>query len=98
MILSPEAERLLSAANRKLTQQYPGDRPLRQPIHTVYGGAQLYKAETTRRLGELALRQMARYAPDAVALARGVGFVPAATFEAAGPSDVAALRAAFESD
>jgi hypothetical protein len=49
-------------------------------------------------LGELALRQLARYAPDAVALARGVGFVPPATFDAAGPSDAAALRAAFDGD
>ena len=30
--------------------------PARQPVHTVYGGAHLFKAETTPRLGELALR------------------------------------------
>ena len=41
----------LAVANRKLTATYPGDRPARQPIHTVYVGAQLYKAETTQRLG-----------------------------------------------
>ena len=41
---------------------------------------------------------MARYAPDAVALARGVGFVPAATFDAPGAPDATALRAAFERD
>src|SRR5206468_8667514 len=87
----------LEQANRAWARLYPGDAPARQPIHTVYGGAQLYKAETTRRLGELALRQLTRYAPDAVALARGVGFVPAATFDGAG-TDAAALRAAFERD
>ena len=48
----------LAAANRKLAATFPGDRPARQPIHTVYGGAQLYKAETTRRLGELALARV----------------------------------------
>src|SRR5258708_31164555 len=64
----------LSTANRKLSQTYPGDRPARQPIHTVYGGAQLYKAETTRRLGELALGSLAAFAPDATELASGVGF------------------------
>ena len=85
----------LGQANRAWARLYPGDPPARQPIHTVYGGAHLYKAETTRRLGELALRQMARYAPDAVALARGVGFVPAATFDGPGAPDAAALRAAF---
>jgi citrate lyase beta subunit len=86
---------VLEQANRAWARRYPGDASARQPIHTVYGGAHLYKAETTRRLGELALRQMARYAPDAVALARGVGFVPTATFETL---DAVALRAAFESD
>jgi citrate lyase beta subunit len=85
----------LTQANRAWASRYPGDPPARQPIHTVYGGAHLYKAETTRRLGELALRQMARYAPDALALARGVGFLPGESFDA---SDAGALRAAFESD
>jgi hypothetical protein len=85
----------LAHANRGWARLYPGDPPARQPIQTVYGGAHLYKAETTRRLGELALRHMARYAPDAEALARGVGFVPAATFE---EKDVGALRALFERD
>ena len=43
----------LGAANRAFMQVYPGDRPARQPVHVVYGGAQLYKAETTQRLGEV---------------------------------------------
>jgi citrate lyase beta subunit len=64
----------LSLANRKLSVAYPGDRPARQPIHTVYGGAQLYKAETTRRLGELALASFATFAPTPTELALGVGF------------------------
>ncbi|HEX4510222.1 MAG TPA: hypothetical protein VH328_09095, partial [Burkholderiaceae bacterium] len=71
-----EALAALGDANRRFGHRYPGDPSLRQPIHTVYGGAHLYKAETTRRLGELALAHVARYAPDAPALARGVGFVP----------------------
>jgi citrate lyase beta subunit len=71
----------LGEANRAFAAHYPGDRPARQPVHTVYGGAQLYKAETTRRLGELALRAMDRYAPDPIELARGVGFASAAALE-----------------
>jgi hypothetical protein len=86
---------VLGEANRAWGRLYPGDAPARQPIHTVYGGAQLYKAETTQRLGELALGHLARYAPDAFALARGVGFVAATALEGA---DVRALRAAFERD
>ena len=85
----------LGEANRALGRLYPGDASARQPIHTVYGGAHLYKAETTQRLGEIALRHLATYAPDAVALARGVGFVPPKTFD---DEDVSALRAAFERD
>jgi citrate lyase beta subunit len=64
----------LAAANRAAAARYPGDRPARQPVHTVYGGAHLYKAETTRRLGELALRAMDSYARDPDELMRGVGF------------------------
>jgi hypothetical protein len=67
----------LAAANLAFARHYPGDSPARQPIHTVYGGAHLYKAETTRRLGELALRHLATYAPDAASFAAAVGFAPA---------------------
>jgi citrate lyase beta subunit len=67
----------LAEANRTFARHYPGDSPARQPIHTVYGGAHLYKAETTRRLGELALRHLATYAPDAPTFAGAVGFAPA---------------------
>ena len=42
---------------------------MRQPVHVVYGGAQLFKADTTRKLGRLAERILAEYAPDAAALA-----------------------------
>src|SRR6187549_3474788 len=69
----------LSQANRAFSAVYPGDRPARQPVHTVYGGAQLYKAETTQRLGELALKSFEAYASNAIELATGVGFLsPAA--------------------
>jgi citrate lyase beta subunit len=73
----------LAAANRKLASAYPGDRPARQPIHTVYGGAQLYKAETTARLGELALQSLETFAPTPAELAAGVGLSPALVANAA---------------
>ena len=85
----------LDRANRAFARQYPGDPPARQPIHTVYGGAHLYKAETTGRLGELALAHLDRYAPDAVSLARAIGFVPTASFEEV---DHPTLRTAFQTD
>jgi citrate lyase beta subunit len=64
----------LAGANHAFARRYPGDPPSRQPVHTVYGGAHLYKAETTQRLGELALRHLTRHAPDPEAFARAVGF------------------------
>jgi citrate lyase beta subunit len=69
----------LGAANQALARVYPGDRAARQPVHTVYGGAHLFKADTARRLGELALRSLATYAPDAATLARGVGLTATST-------------------
>ena len=63
----------LRASHGRLAARYPGDRSARQPVHTVYGGAQLYKAETPRRLGELALGALDAYAADARDFARAVG-------------------------
>jgi citrate lyase beta subunit len=48
----------------------------RQPVHTVYGGAQLFKAETPARLGSLALELIRNYTPDASSLAECVGLPP----------------------
>jgi citrate lyase beta subunit len=42
----------------------------RQPIHSVYGGAHLFKADTARKLGATALRTLDDHAPDAASLAR----------------------------
>ena len=50
----------------------------RQPIHTVYGGAHLFKADTAARLGATALRALDEHAPDASALAEVLGIAPAA--------------------
>ncbi len=48
----------------------------RQPIHTVYGGAQLFKAETPARLGTLALQLIRNYTPDASSFAECLGMPP----------------------
>lgn len=59
----------LSRANRRYQQAYPGDREALQPIHTLYGGAQLYQAGTTQKIGQLALQSWQQHAPDAERLA-----------------------------
>ncbi|HYJ11240.1 MAG TPA: phosphoenolpyruvate kinase [Polyangiaceae bacterium] len=69
----------LARANQRLAASYPGDRAARQPIHTVYGGAQLYKAETTRRLGELALASLEAFGGTPEQLAAGIGLPSGST-------------------
>jgi hypothetical protein len=63
------ARAALTQSNQEYTQAYPGESPSRQPVHTVYGGAQLFKAETARKMGQLALAALREYAPDAKTLA-----------------------------
>ena len=59
----------LKAGNDRFAAAFPGESEARQPVHTVYGGAQLYRASTTGRMGQVALATFARYAPDGAALA-----------------------------
>ena len=59
----------LDKANLRVAEQFPGDSPARQPVHTVYGGAHLFKADAAQKLGAVALRSLQEHAPDAAALA-----------------------------
>ncbi len=62
----------LSEAERRFGKQYPGESGARQPVHTVYGGAHLFKASTAKKLGELGTRVLQTYAPDAFTFARAL--------------------------
>src|SRR5688500_9632121 len=98
MTLADEAKAHLDAlgvANRAFMQNYPGDRASRQPVHTVYGGAHLFAADTAQRLGELAQQSLATYGGDAFEFAHAVGFVPEGAIDA---GRAHALQAAFERD
>jgi citrate lyase beta subunit len=57
----------------RVAERYPGDSGARQPVHTVYGGAHLFSAETAKKLGELAIRSLDTYAPDAKVFAEAIG-------------------------
>ena len=59
----------LGTANLAFQKTYPGDKPDRQPVHTVYGGANLFKSDTCVKMGEIALRSLQTYAPNFVVLA-----------------------------
>ncbi|MEO7933013.1 MAG: phosphoenolpyruvate kinase [Chthoniobacterales bacterium] len=63
----------LAAANRAFMQTYPGESARRQAVHSVYGGAHLFKADSPQRLGGVALRSLQEYAPDAASLAAVLG-------------------------
>ena len=49
--------------------RFPGSAGERQPVHTVYGGAHLFKFNTTRKLGETAQRFLKEYGRDPVTFA-----------------------------
>ena len=60
---------ILGTANLEFQKKYPGDKPDRQPVHTVYGGANLFKADTCKKMGSIALKSLQTYAPNFVVLA-----------------------------
>jgi citrate lyase beta subunit len=75
--LTPEATRdqiiRLRQANAEFARDYPGETGRRQPVHTVYGGAHLFKSDTPQRLGALGLRALEQFAPDADSFASATG-------------------------
>jgi citrate lyase beta subunit len=63
----------LAEANKSYASVYPGESIDRQPVHTVYGGAQIFRRDSARRLGDLALASLREYAPDAASFANAIG-------------------------
>ena len=63
----------LKTSHEAIARHYPGEAGSRQPVHTVYGGAHLFKSDTTRKLGELALRTLSQNAPSAAVFAEAIG-------------------------
>jgi citrate lyase beta subunit len=60
-------------ANQAFSQKYPGETGQRQPVHTVYGGAHLFKSDSAERLGGLARRSLDQFAPDFLTFAKAIG-------------------------
>ena len=69
--LQPLLDRL-AEANQSFAQRFPGDSALRQPVHTLYGGANLYKPGAAQKIAELARQHMSAYAPDAETFAQNL--------------------------
>jgi citrate lyase beta subunit len=74
-----EISNRLHEANTAFTKRYPGETGRRQPVHTVYGGAHLFKADSAQRLGSLARRSLEQFAPDFLIFAKAVGLPGAET-------------------
>ena len=63
----------LADANRSFEDNFPGKSLQRQPVHTIYGGAHLFKADTAEKMGKLAQKSLADYAPNFVTFAQALG-------------------------
>ncbi|MGZ4779816.1 MAG: DUF6986 family protein, partial [Thermoanaerobaculia bacterium] len=68
-----DTTRDLEAALVPFMKRFPGSAGERQPVHTVYGGAHLFKFDTTKKLGEVALRFVMEYGRDARTFASAIG-------------------------
>src|SRR5258708_24891915 len=62
----------LRASNSVFMNVYPGETGRRQPVHSVYGGAHLFRADSAQRLGQVAERALIENARDFVVFARAL--------------------------
>ena len=72
MLTESEIRKITNALEKPLANlaaRFPGESDQRQPVHTVYGGAHLFKSDTAPKLGALALRALNEHAPDAATFA-----------------------------
>ena len=62
----------LTLANKVFQEKYPGDRSERQPVHTVYGGADLFSYNSAQKMAEVALKTLQDNASNFVEFARAI--------------------------
>lgn len=62
----------LGQANKAFQKIYPGDKPDRQPVHTVYGGADLFTADSAEKMAQAALNTLINNAPNFVEFAKAI--------------------------
>jgi citrate lyase beta subunit len=68
----------LDQGNMRVAERFPGESPHRQPVHTVYGGAHLFKSDAAQKLGAAALKTLSEHAPDAATFAAAIDLEAAA--------------------
>jgi len=87
----------LHESNEAFRSHYPADSSERQQVHTVYGGANLFKAGFAAKLGEVALKTLDTYAPSYHVFARVLG-LPGADTLPTNPVELASLTRALETN
>jgi len=73
---SPEVDsirRSVEEAGAELARRFPGESTRSQPVHTVYGGAHLFRSDTAGRMGAFAIHALDEYAPDSATFAGALG-------------------------
>src|SRR6266404_1854715 len=100
--LSEELVRNLIApvqqANTDFSARYPGETGRRQPVHTVYGGAHLFKADSAVRLEALAVRSLTQFGPDFLTFAKAIGLAGADELPDSASLGASDLKVALDSD
>jgi citrate lyase beta subunit len=87
----------LEPAHKAFQKRYPGSTGERQPVHTVYGGAHLFRADTAKRVGELALHSLDEFAPDFITFAKVLA-LPGAERLPESPEAAATITKSIEAD
>jgi citrate lyase beta subunit len=72
-----ELDAMLAEADQALARRYPGDRPGRQPVHTVYVPANKFGPGLVADWGRQAVEALEARAPDAAEFGRAMGVPPA---------------------
>src|SRR6476661_8770963 len=87
----------LRQANEEFSRHYSGETGRRQPVHTVYGGAHLFKSDSAQRLGAIARRSLDQFAPDFLVFAKAI-HLPGADQLPDSLEDATELVAALETE
>ncbi|MEO7328686.1 MAG: phosphoenolpyruvate kinase [Minicystis sp.] len=87
----------LAPALAALARCHPGAPSGRQPVHTLYGGAHLFRADLAPKIGKAALRAFEEYAADPLEMATLLGLPGAATLTRP-KSPLASFNVAFDDD
>jgi citrate lyase beta subunit len=66
----------LEPASAAFARRYRGETGARRPVHTVYGGAHLFRPDLAQKLGAAAIRAFEEHVPDPTSLALALGFSP----------------------